>query len=66
MNDQGNSKTNPVKFIVCCIIFAVLGVAPFIIGNIFEWDTVVLSVVIMIVVSAPLSTAIFNRIYRGN
>jgi len=65
MNDQGNSKTNPVKFILCCIIFAVLGVAPFIIGNIFEWDTV-LSVVIMIVVSAPLSTAIFNRICRKN
>ena len=63
MSDKKKVKITPVRFIISCIICAALGAAPFVIGNILEWD-IVLSVVLMVVVAAPISTAAFSFINR--
>ena len=64
MNDKKKVKTTPLRFIISCIICAVLGAAPFVIGSFLEWD-IILSVILMIVVSATISTAAFTFINRA-
>lgn len=63
MNDVKRVKITPVRFITSCIICAALGVAPFVLGNFLEWDIMV-SVILMVVVAAPVSTAAFAFINR--
>jgi len=59
MNEKPESKTKLVRLVISCIICAVLGAAPFVVGNILDWDIIV-SVILMVVVSAPLSTTAFS------
>ena len=63
MSDKKKIAITPARFIVSCIICAVLGAAPFVIGSFLEWG-VVLSVVLMVIVAAPISTAAFTFINR--
>jgi len=63
MNDKKKLTITPVRFIISCIICAVLGAAPFVIGSFLEWS-IGLSVLIMVIVAAPISTAAFNLINR--
>ena len=64
MNDKKKLTITPMRFIISCIICAVLGAAPFVIGSFMECD-ITISVVLMIVVSAPISTAAFTFINRA-
>ena len=63
MSDRKKLRINPLRLIISCIICAVLGAAPMVIGNLRDWD-IVLMVFIMVAVSAPLATTAFNLINR--
>ena len=63
MNDKKKAKMNPLRFAIGCIVCALLGAAPMVIGSLLDWD-IALMVVIMVVVSAPLAATAFTLINR--
>jgi len=62
MNEK--SKTKLIRLVISCIICAVLGAAPFVVGSILEWDIIV-SIILMVVVAAPLSTTVFSILNKS-
>ena len=63
MDNKMKAKMNPLRFAISCIVCAVLGAAPMVVGNLLDWD-IWLMVIIMVIVSAPLATTAFTLINR--